>query len=305
MASRSRAPTGCSFRRVRVEWKGDPSGDNGAYGLYPVQTSNVLIEDSVVIGASDAGIYVGQSNNIIVRRNRAEKNVAGIEIENSDNADVHDNTATGNTGGILVFNLPELQVQNGAVTRIFDNKITDNNLDNFAPAGNIVGEVPRGTGIVLLAAHQIEVFGNEISGNKTSNLSILSYLVTQIAYDDPGYDPYVDTIDIHDNTFGPGGDDYDMTKDLALQVAIALLEYQTEPLMVPDIMFFGFVNPDKADESNPRLFKPEFNLCMRNNGSITYANLDLAFDHTMVTTDMTPHDCSHSALPAVTIAGVE
>src|SRR3546814_1386139 len=86
-------------------WTGGPSTDNGAYGLYPVQVDNVLIEDSVVKGASDAGIYVGQSTNIIVRNNRAEGNVAGIEIENSTGADVYGNTTTGKTGGILVFKI--------------------------------------------------------------------------------------------------------------------------------------------------------------------------------------------------------
>src|SRR5580698_6725410 len=75
--------TGVTIRRVRAEWTGGPKDTNGSYGLYPVQCKNVLIEDSVVKGASDAGIYVGQSKNIIVRRNRAEYNVAGIEIENS------------------------------------------------------------------------------------------------------------------------------------------------------------------------------------------------------------------------------
>src|SRR5690606_32186800 len=139
---------GVTIRRVRVTWNGTPGPDNGAYGLYPVQCQNVLIEGSLVEGASDAGIYVGQSDTIVVRDNQVRNNVAGIEIENSSNADVHGNTATGNTGGVLVFNLPGLQVQNGAVTRVFDNTIVENNLDNFAPEGNIVGLVPRGTGII-------------------------------------------------------------------------------------------------------------------------------------------------------------
>ena len=68
-----------------------------------MQCDNVLIENCTAIGASDAGIYVGQSNRIIVRNSIAHQNVAGIEIENSLNADVFDNVATGNTGGILVF----------------------------------------------------------------------------------------------------------------------------------------------------------------------------------------------------------
>ncbi|MEI9987280.1 MAG: parallel beta-helix domain-containing protein [Aliidongia sp.] len=93
-------------RRVKAEWTNGSATTNGAYGIYPVQIKNLLVEDSVAIGASDAGIYVGQSKNIVVRGNRAEQNVAGIEIENSSDADVHDNIATKNTGGILVFNMP-------------------------------------------------------------------------------------------------------------------------------------------------------------------------------------------------------
>src|SRR3546814_5024171 len=114
------------MRRVRAEWTGGPSTDNGAYGLYPVQVDNVLIEDSVVKGASDAGIYVGQSTNIIVRNNRAEGNVAGIEIENSTGADVYGNTTTGNTGGILLFNIPDLPVP-ASNTRVYRKKSVPNN----------------------------------------------------------------------------------------------------------------------------------------------------------------------------------
>ena len=54
-----------SFKSVRVEWTGGPQTANGAYAIYPVESKNVLIEDSVAIGASDAGIYVGQSQNIM------------------------------------------------------------------------------------------------------------------------------------------------------------------------------------------------------------------------------------------------
>ena len=84
-------------RRVRTEWTNGPATENGAYGIYPVQTENTLIDGAVAIGASDAGIYVGQSRNVIVRNSRAEYNVAGIEIENTIDADVYDNIATNNT----------------------------------------------------------------------------------------------------------------------------------------------------------------------------------------------------------------
>src|SRR5277367_1932505 len=76
-----------TIRGVRVAWTGGPQTSNGAYGIYPVSSRNVLIENSSSWGAADAGIYVGQSIGVIVRNCHAEQNVAGIEIENTINAD--------------------------------------------------------------------------------------------------------------------------------------------------------------------------------------------------------------------------
>ena len=92
---------GINMINLRTEWTGGPKSTNGAYGFYPVESEDVLIEGCVAIGASDAGIYVGQSKNIIVRDSIAQYNVAGIEIENSYYADVYNNLASHNTAGIL------------------------------------------------------------------------------------------------------------------------------------------------------------------------------------------------------------
>ena len=118
---------GVVIRDVRTEWTRGSHTDNGAYGIYPVQCENVLIDHAVAIGASDAGIYVGQSKNIIVRDSLARANVAGIEIENSTGADVYGNHVYDNTGGILVFDLPNLPVQGGQRTRVFRNNVIGNN----------------------------------------------------------------------------------------------------------------------------------------------------------------------------------
>src|SRR5678815_3292206 len=137
-----------SFLNLRVEWTGGPKETNGSYGVYPVSSKNVLIDRVTVRGASDAGIYVGQSDRIVVRNSRAEYNVAGIEIENSFNADVFNNVATHNAGGILVFDLPGLPQMGGHSTRVFANQVVNNDTPNFAPKGNTVAGVPTGTGIM-------------------------------------------------------------------------------------------------------------------------------------------------------------
>jgi parallel beta-helix repeat protein len=191
-----------SFIGLRVEWTGGPKATNGAYGVYPVASTNVLIDRVTVKGASDAGIYVGQSKAIVVRNSTAAFNVAGIEIENSINADVYGNTSTHNAGGILVFDLPNLPQMGGHSTRVFDNQVVDNDTPNFAPKGNIVANVPTGTGVMVMANRDVHVFGNRIDGNKSAAVMLVSYVQK---FDDKTYNPLPRDIAVHDNRIGRNG----------------------------------------------------------------------------------------------------
>lgn len=233
-----------SMVNLRVEWTGGPKAENGAYGLYPVESTNVLIDGVLVIGASDAGIYVGQSQHIIVRGSRAEYNVAGIEIENCYFADVHDNIATNNTGGILVFDLPNLPQMGGHTVRVFNNKSYGNDTANFAPEGNIVATVPRGTGLLVMANHNVEVFGNEFRDNASANVLLAAY---PREYNDPNYNPLPRGIYVHDNTYGRAG--YAPDKQVAELIA------PLTGVPIPDIVWDGavggiwaaFFGPDETD----------------------------------------------------------
>lgn len=201
-AIKSKGADNIVYYNLRVEWTGGPKETNGAYGVYPVESENVLIDSVLVIGASDAGIYVGQSRNIIVRDSIARFNVAGIEIENSFNADVHDNVATKNTGGILVFDLPNLPQQGGHNVRVFDNIVAENDTPNFAPKGNIVASVPTGTGIMIMANRDIEIFDNVFDGNGSSNIMVIGY---RQKFEDAKYQPMVRNVRISDNAHGKTG----------------------------------------------------------------------------------------------------
>jgi parallel beta-helix repeat protein len=216
---------------VKTEWTGGPNSSNGAYGFYPVESSDVLIDGCVAIGASDAGIYVGQSSNIIVRNSIAQYNVAGIEIENSFYADVYDNLASHNTAGILVFDLPDLPQQGGHHVRVFRNKSVDNDTDNFAPEGNIVGEVPRGTGVIIQANSDIEIFDNDISGNGTVNLAIVTYGPET---EDENYYPHPRSIQVHGNRFGKSGFDPDLETG-----ELAAILFELSGGEMPDIFWDG------------------------------------------------------------------
>ena len=190
------------YHNVRVEWTGGPNERNGAYGVYPVSSTDVLVDRVTVRGASDAGIYVGQSQNIVVRNSTAELNVAGIEIENSYNADVYGNTARKNAGGILVFDLPNLPQMGGHSIRVFDNRVSDNDTPNFAPKGNIVASVPTGTGVMVMANRDVHVFGNTLENNGTANVMLIGY---KRPFEDKNYKPLIREVVVRDNKHGRAG----------------------------------------------------------------------------------------------------
>lgn len=289
---------GISFLNIRTEWTGGPKSTNGAYGLYPVQSSDVLIDGCVAIGASDAGIYVGQSQNVIVRNSTAQYNVAGIEIENCYNSDVFGCTATHNTGGILVFDLPNIPQQGGHTVRVFDNIINNNDTQNFAPAGNIVGNVPTGTGIMIMANRDVEVFNNEIGGNETCNIMVVGYTSQEGETKDPNYDPYPEGINIHDNAFKMGGRKPDGIYGTLMSAAAG------KPL--PDIVWDGRINKDKLKGGK---LPKELGLYMSGNtfsGGKDFVNLNIdAFyedpSKHSVSRDASAHEGSLPPLPTVKI----
>ena len=259
---------GIIFRRIKVQWLGGPSSTNGAYGLYPVQSENILIEHCIAIGASDAGIYVGQSNNIIVRYCEAYENVAGIEIENSIKADVYSNNVHGNTGGILIFDLPDLIIKDGRQIRVFNNLVKENNLDNFAPKGNIVAKVPAGTGIMIMATEHVEVFKNTIIDNKTAGTTVVSYFITEEETKDTQYNPYTSAIYIHDNVY------WRQSQFPTLDHEIGILLFTHFFRNIPDIIYDGMPDPQyfNTDGTIPENRK----LCLKNNSNASYLNLDIS-----------------------------
>ncbi|MDP5209786.1 parallel beta-helix domain-containing protein [Microbulbifer sp. 2205BS26-8] len=282
------------IRNIRVEWTNGPATENGAYGIYPVQTKNTLVEGSVAIGASDAGIYVGQSRNVIVRNNRAEFNVAGIEIENTIGADVYGNEATNNTGGVLVFNMPNLP-QPGHSTRIYNNKIFKNNTENFGHEGTPVAAVPAGSGVVINSNDNVEIFDNEIADNDTANIVVSSYF-TAGYYSDKStqkdFDPYPEGIYIYNNRFAGGGTSPDHLELKALKLTKFGLNGS-----LPDVLWDGVINPEKL--INGKL-PGDLRLCM-DNGDAGIINVDFSNGYKNISTDIAPHKCHLNKLPQITL----
>ncbi|WP_444906416.1 parallel beta-helix domain-containing protein [Microbulbifer sp. SSSA008] len=282
------------IRDVRVEWTNGPSTQNGAYGIYPVQTENTLIDGVVAIGASDAGIYVGQSRNVIVRNSRAEFNVAGIEVENTIGADVYNNIAVNNTGGILVFNMPNLP-QPGHSTRIYNNQIKNNNTGNFGHEGTPVAAVPAGSGVVINSNDRVEIFENDISDNDTANILISSYF-TAGYYSDKStqadFDPYPEGIYIYANNFSGGGTSPDHLKLKALKLAMFGISGT-----LPDILWDGVVDQSKLVDGQ---LAEALKLCIDNEPA-GILNIDFGNEYKNISTDIAPHQCHLEKLAKVVL----
>ena len=253
---KSQHSDGITFRRINVTWTNGDKSKNGTYAIYPVQCKNVLIDECIASHSRDAGIYVGQSENIVVKNSLAFGNVAGIEIENCDNAEVYGNVARENAGGILVFNLPGLPKSDGRKTRIFDNDIINNNHENFAtalseePNGNTVTMIPPGSGIVLLAAKEVEVFNNRILRNKTLGVAIANYQITGFPAEAPNWSPFTSDIYIHDNQYDNSEGFPDLTKEMGQLVSIYNAHGTAK---TQDIIYDGFWDKTISEtiESNP------------------------------------------------------
>ncbi len=286
---------GITFRRIRSVWSGGPKTENGAYAIYPVLCKQVLMEECVAVGSSDAGIYVGQSDSVIIRNNIAYWNVAGIESENSRWVEIYGNEAYDNTGGLLIFDLPGL-TQYGHTTRAFKNRIHDNNHENFAQKGNIVASIPPGTGIMMLATHDAQVFDNEITDNRTIGVAIISYELVAALNEEVEEQPdarggaqRVNNQFRADSLYNPFPYDISVFRNKisnshwfpSLSNDIGKLIIYVSPFRPPDLAFDGI-----DDRS-----RPQRSICFADNGNVRFVDLDADHDFEGLSKDITPFSC--------------
>ena len=188
----------------------------GAYGLFPVRSSNGLIAHCLATGADDAGIYVGQSENVAVVHNETYGNVIGLEAENVRQTVWAHNRSYDNAAGMLAILLPEdgryISITYADQLEVAHNRFTDNNGANFAEEGSLASFVPSGTGLLIIGFDDSIVHRNRVTGNSFIGIGLGSVLtMLQIAGrlpDDPtqlGIDPHPDNVRIvHNRVTGNG-----------------------------------------------------------------------------------------------------
>lgn len=284
---------GVTFRRIRAAWTNVSDPANGAYGIYPVKSQHVLVEDSLAENASDAGLYVGQCQNVVVRNNTVRGNVAGLEIENTEYADVYGNLAEDNTAGIVVFDLPGNPIV-GRDVQLRENTIRNNNHVNFAPGGT-VAVIPVGTGTFAMASRRVEIKDNTYENNNTGDIALISGLV--IEQDESRWELATDTIVgdwddlglpagatagtitnfrsenivVSGNSHSGSGTMPDVTDPMQLGLLLVLI-YNTDPV---DNVLYDTIGEASFDSTDPLLNTNDNHMCIGGNTGGTFASMKI------------------------------
>jgi parallel beta-helix repeat protein len=278
------------MRNLVAGWERGPNVDNGKYALYPVESSNVLVEGCKAFGASDAGLYIGQNEKCVLRNNDARQNVLGIEIENTVDCEAYDNHVEDNTSGFLVVELPSAPKRGRGVS-VYRNTIVNNNLENFAAVGTIAASAPQGTGVLLVAPNETQIRDNRIENNRgTGSLAITWPTVMGLTGDktqpDPTYDGYLDQVYLTGNTFVGNGTMPALAPD-PLGTVSAIMKVST----LEDVLWDGVLRAGQQPTE----------LCL-GDMSFTYRNLDAEHTFDKTTTDKTPHQgCMPALRPPVAL----
>jgi parallel beta-helix repeat protein len=180
--------------------EGNVSEGNLVYGLFPVVSQNGLVTGNVVTGTTkDAGIYVGQSDKVLIAGNVSHGNLLGIEIENSRDCAAVANESFGNTFGIFVDILPHLERTTQERAFVAFNSVRDNNRPNDASPDDILGLLPAGMGILVAGGEATTVLANDVRNNGFAGIAITSVCLG-VDCTDPTLD--IDPFPVNDRIVG-------------------------------------------------------------------------------------------------------
>lgn len=280
-----------TIRNVAVGWTNGPNSANGKYGIHVSLSEKILIEKCAVTAASNAGIFVSQAENIIIRDNITFENVTGLQTENCFYADIHKNKSYNNTGGIIIAELPGLSKLNGHSIRIYENSVKNNNYLNFSSPGNVASMVPSGTGILLISTRNVEVFKNEIEGHHTTGAAIISFFLMRLPISDSNYNPYSSSIFVHHNKFDQPLTSAD-TSCLLGKIVDSLFHEN-----IPHVLFDGFVDPKFVEKDGK--VREAGNICLQMNGEIKFSNINAPARFEKIIADPASHSCEQGELPPV------
>jgi len=152
--------------------------DNGRYAIFPVRSARGRIaRNTTARTRSDACLYTGQDERLIVDDNQASDCEIGLQIENSRHVRFTRNVASRNTVGMVVDVIDGRQVKVESDNVVTDNVLADNNRTNTAPPGYETSRLPPGIGLVMDAPDRTLVARNRITGNAFVGMTLVNFCI--------------------------------------------------------------------------------------------------------------------------------
>jgi hypothetical protein len=182
-------------------------GDD-TYSIFPVRSSNGRVTRNTAMGTlTDACIYVGQSEEVVVDHNRASDCQIGFQLENTQHAEMRRNRSIGNTAGLIVDVIGYRQTVVAADNVVSHNLFSDSNRPNSGPDSD-TGDLVPGIGVVIDGADRTLLAHNRIEKNNLFGLTLVNYCIGDpVACTDPSLavDPYPDGNRVVHNRFVDNG----------------------------------------------------------------------------------------------------
>jgi hypothetical protein len=188
-------------------------------------------------------------------------------------------------------------VKNGARANVHDNLVEDNELDNFATEGNIVHDLPKGTGIFVIASDNNEIHANTVQNHQSLGIAVVSWFVTlrdDEGQADPLFDWYPEGNFVHDNVLSNNGHD----PEGQAAVIASIIGATT----LTDIAWDGAIDAAKVQGDGGAVGEggvDDLENCFARNGDATFVNIDILHLGANKSFDVTPYVCDHPALPPV------
>jgi cytochrome c peroxidase len=141
----------------------------GTLGLAVELCSDARVERVKVTGMTSAGVYAGSSERVSIANVESFGNSIGIELGNSVQSNIHESHTYENTVGIFIALQPYLPSKVSLYSTVYDNLVENNNA-----IGEVTQGLPRGIGILVLAADHVDLRENIIRGHSHAGLAVIS-----------------------------------------------------------------------------------------------------------------------------------
>lgn len=152
-------------------------------GIWPTLSANGEVRKNIAYGSLDAALWVEAAENVRVIENEVYNSPTGLEVTVSNDIHIEGNIARDNVVGIGLYHpsgagLPpqDWPSQPFRNWKVINNRVSGNNFPNPV-SGGLVGQLPSGSGLLVLGVDDVEVRDNVIENNNFFGVAMVDYCI--------------------------------------------------------------------------------------------------------------------------------